>query len=1094
MTMQRLAETAQGTFPTGITQSDNENNGIVNATMPRASKSKKKKKKSVNKSNLGSTDNSAITTMGDDNSITANLIENATVHSQDPFPLPSPDEISAHTSSSKKKKKKKKSKLPTTDLNGHPEAESVPSSLHSQSLALQYKNVNDTRPKYVNENIWSSNNNSEERQRIREFWLHLGEDERRSLVKVEKEAVLKKMKEQQKHSCNCSVCGKKRTAIEEELEILYDAYYEELEQYANHQQVSHGYGVARQLQDSYTAMPGDAALVDAYATQIMNSKIAIEQVGECEEEDDEDDEDEDEEDDDVYDDDYDEEISSRARDTEPKLNNGDHFNFGNSLTVKGGILTVADDLLKNDGKKFLDMMERLAERRMQREEEAGIDQDDYYDDDDEEDDDAYEDEVDEDTMTEEQRMEEGRRMFQIFAARMFEQRVLTAYREKIAQERQQRLLEELEEEDRVKEEREQKKLREKEKKKDKKRQLKKQKEEERLAKEAHRLAEEAQARAEKEKKQEEERQKREQERIKKEEEKRQKEEERLRKEEEKRRRLKEEKDRALEKERKRKEKEERDRKEREEKERQEREERLRKEAADQELRVKEEQDRRDKEKETLQKAVLAAATTASIPSTTLLPKNSQSTPSQPQILSQTMKSGQLSSSPNVAVSHEVGTAPALSNDTTLSLAPLAISIGSQQPLPFHQLPNSPLSPVRSPSIRHPSNIPPLNKSSGLPVNAIFPDQDIDTSVLANNSIANHGINVLPVGYPKRMSSQLESTPPKSMSRPNIAPIGKPPGYRRKSASTGIAAGATIGSERRIQSPFEPLPGNEQSFPESLHSATVPQVATGESHPSSSFFSLFGDSKGADTTSSLLNGVADSPRQRSLPQRPWLMHSPQRSNSISGDVANSPWPNNSGWSPSPLVEDAVHNKLFGDVLPDRLRLVLERARTAYMKLEELYNPPSHFPLNHRPVGMSFHPLFQLHRMYSDLYPDVVIDQQELLEACSSINSGFSCINHPHQGYLLRYEMDDYNRRPSLGMGNGFLPTGPLSPSLSGTTMSDLNYHQFTSHTSPVAHPRQPIPTFHQLGGSHQQSPQAQQSQQQQQPNYGASALFGGLSIN
>jgi hypothetical protein len=35
-------------------------------------------------------------------------------------------------------------------------------------------------------------------------------------------------------------------------------------------------------------------------------------------------------------------------------------------------------------------------------------------------------------MTEEQRMEEGRRMFQIFAARMFEQRVLSAYREKVS--------------------------------------------------------------------------------------------------------------------------------------------------------------------------------------------------------------------------------------------------------------------------------------------------------------------------------------------------------------------------------------------------------------------------------------------------------------------------------------------------------------------------------------------------------------------------------------------------------------------------------------------------------------------------------------
>lgn len=33
----------------------------------------------------------------------------------------------------------------------------------------------------------------------------------------------------------------------------------------------------------------------------------------------------------------------------------------------GNILTVADDLLKNDGTKFLEMMEQLAERRMYRE-------------------------------------------------------------------------------------------------------------------------------------------------------------------------------------------------------------------------------------------------------------------------------------------------------------------------------------------------------------------------------------------------------------------------------------------------------------------------------------------------------------------------------------------------------------------------------------------------------------------------------------------------------------------------------------------------------------------------------------------------------
>ena len=60
-----------------------------------------------------------------------------------------------------------------------------------------------------NSKIWSTST-TEERERIKEFWLGLGEEERRNLVKIEKEAVLKKMKEQQKHSCMCAVCGRKR--------------------------------------------------------------------------------------------------------------------------------------------------------------------------------------------------------------------------------------------------------------------------------------------------------------------------------------------------------------------------------------------------------------------------------------------------------------------------------------------------------------------------------------------------------------------------------------------------------------------------------------------------------------------------------------------------------------------------------------------------------------------------------------------------------------------------------------------------------------------------------------------------------------------
>jgi len=57
--------------------------------------------------------------------------------------------------------------------------------------------------------IWSTST-TEERERIKDFWLGLGEQERRNLVKIEKDTVLRKMKEQQKHSCSCAVCGRKR--------------------------------------------------------------------------------------------------------------------------------------------------------------------------------------------------------------------------------------------------------------------------------------------------------------------------------------------------------------------------------------------------------------------------------------------------------------------------------------------------------------------------------------------------------------------------------------------------------------------------------------------------------------------------------------------------------------------------------------------------------------------------------------------------------------------------------------------------------------------------------------------------------------------
>ena len=455
--------------------------------------------------------------------------------------------------------------------------------------------------------IWNTSS-QQERQNIKDFWLSLSEDDRKSLLKIEKEAVLRKMKQQQKHSCSCTVCGRKRTAIEEELEVLYEGYYEELEQYAHHDHPplpSTDGMMPDPLQ--HRRPPHPLAAPPPPATPQHRTSQLQEHFDEDEFSDEEEDFSDEEED---YSDDEIEQIP-RASGVQ------DFFNFGQNLTVKGiltpwleklqnglkgnadNLLTVADDLLKNDGRKFIEMMEQLAERRMARENEAeyaavnpshpgayqpsdpAYNHDDPlaagedYDDDEASYDsqDDYDDELeDEDEMvsvdfdglnfatpqanksqgglTEEQRMQEGRRMFQIFAARMFEQRVLTAYKEKVAAERQRQLLEELDAETKQEAEKEAKKQRDAQKKKDKKKQQQAAKAEEKAKKDAEKAAEEARIKEAEEKKLEEQRRKKEEQRKKKDEERKKQDEERAKKEADKARRLQEEQQRREEAERK----------------------------------------------------------------------------------------------------------------------------------------------------------------------------------------------------------------------------------------------------------------------------------------------------------------------------------------------------------------------------------------------------------------------------------------------------------------------------------------------------------------------------------------------------------------
>lgn len=254
-------------------------------------------------------------------------------HSQNPS---NPLGMNGHDSKAKKKKKSKTSLLSQHGRSSNHNATNVapPQSQHVQPppppppppplSTAAYRSAHHISK----DRIWNTST-AEERERIKEFWLSLGEEERRSLVKVEKEAVLKKMKEQQKHSCSCTVCGRKRTAIEEELEVLYDAYYEELEQYANNQHINLDDGTPMMPHPRMYAHPM-ARIPPSRNPQVLNNqRLSTGRVQEVDEEDEEGDDEE------YSDEDEDDELSEEEAEEIPPGPAADFFNFGNSLTVQG---------------------------------------------------------------------------------------------------------------------------------------------------------------------------------------------------------------------------------------------------------------------------------------------------------------------------------------------------------------------------------------------------------------------------------------------------------------------------------------------------------------------------------------------------------------------------------------------------------------------------------------------------------------------------------------------------------------------------------------------------------------------------------------
>ena len=221
------------------------------------------------------------------------------------------------STSKRKKDKKKKTSLPASNaISRTSTAVSRPNFPPVSNAALRSAHR-------MGDQLWNPSTQAE-RENIKQFWLELGEEERRSLVKIEKEAVLRKMKEQQKHSCSCSVCGRKRTAIEVELEALYDAYYEELEQLTNHNP-----DIASAPQLMAPPRPSLSRGARQPIPGSFSPRGRVHELGE--DEDDLEDDEEYDDDDEPYSDEEDEDYYHHGLPPAPS----DFLQFGNSLTVKG---------------------------------------------------------------------------------------------------------------------------------------------------------------------------------------------------------------------------------------------------------------------------------------------------------------------------------------------------------------------------------------------------------------------------------------------------------------------------------------------------------------------------------------------------------------------------------------------------------------------------------------------------------------------------------------------------------------------------------------------------------------------------------------
>ncbi|KAJ2991112.1 hypothetical protein NUW58_g2642 [Xylaria curta] len=213
-------------------------------------------------------------------------------------------------------------------------------SIEQSSEETRPLSVPQQKTKYSEHRVWDTGIENE-REAAHQFWLGLDAEDRQTLVKAEKTTILEKMKAQKKHTCDCSVCSRKRIAIEDELEPLYNSYYEEAERFSS--------SPTKEAVDASSSTGSDPS-DDAGPDKLKGSPVEIHLTESRSNHSGQSDAKGDDENMDLY------------TDIAP-----DFSSLGIFPSVKGGLVSVADDVLKNDEKKFIEMMEQLALRQKARE-------------------------------------------------------------------------------------------------------------------------------------------------------------------------------------------------------------------------------------------------------------------------------------------------------------------------------------------------------------------------------------------------------------------------------------------------------------------------------------------------------------------------------------------------------------------------------------------------------------------------------------------------------------------------------------------------------------------------------------------------------